>query len=546
MRERGRPLRFLALCAGPACLAALLPIAQSSGAAADIAPERPLRLLIVGLDPGTQEAQDWVGAVLEETLARCLARTPGLAVIPRAWTSRAASQLAPDDRPGWARVARHLGANALLGVCGRIEAAGIVVDLELQPLASPAPAGDLDGDCRGRRLGPARIDRLIELCRTWVTAELGVATPGDRGLTADAAGWLPRSDSGVEAYGQALRSARAERLEEALYWAGEALDSDPQFRPALLLLAELELRGPPAARVVAAGRLRLAAELARRSGDSLDHSRAELLHALLLVRAGSAAAAVTRAEHALVLAWEADDPYAQVVATSGLCDIHLAQASGPGQGEASGAAADGPADPARREALQLAAHWQRLALERLAELSCAALECPAASRLAVINEQLGRWDEALQASHRMERAAQILGQRPMQGIAWLMIARQQQALGHPHEALEAFQRTLLLTEPRDRPMVRLALADLYAELDAGQQAVEELECAWCELGAAPDAALQVACLSRLALLRDRLGNRPAAVDAARAARDCARRADLPEPAQLEALLGPLTDGHGND
>lgn len=502
--------------------------AADSGRDPRVACERP-RVVVAGFSApeGGDPRDAWVATALEELLAWRLRRVPALITVPTVRVQQARRELTDEDqvRPDWPAVAGLLGATRLLTGSVEGHADGVTLRLRLVPPASPEPAMQTT-------IGPAPLFSALDDATRWAVEQLGAAPlPADverRVLARPGA-----SLSAVEYYARAVAAARSDRPRDALYYAQEAIGYDVRFRPALLLLAQLESRVSRESRLNAVRRLRVVNELARLVDDAIDRAETEMMLGLLTNLAASGDAAFTRFETALALASEQGDPYGQIAAMSALGDLYMSLAPPrtaewtPRQVEAY-----------QQRNLQRAVQWQLLALEELERLADHVAEAPAASKLALVYERLGEEQAALRMHERTLAAAIRTGSRRTQATAWMFLGQWHRRQKHWSEAIEATTRCLALATQNSRPAVRMALGELYSGMTPPRpdDALREYERAFEECRAGTDLHAQLLCVREIARLRRELGQRERALAALREAIDLAHAMEAPEEKELREQL----------
>lgn len=455
----------------------------------------------------------WMTTALEESLAWRLRRTAVLITIPTVRLHQAGRELL--DETGatcdWPRAARCLGAT--LFATGRVSGPPERLVLEL----TLAPPGQAESAAAATaRFGPDRFVAVLDAATRWLLERCAAGPIADPLPTA-ILDPPSASLSAIEHYARAVAAARAENSRDALYFAGTAVEYDVRFRPALLLLAQMELRASPAARVNAVRRLRALNELSRLAGDPIDRADSEMLLGLVAQLGGSPDAAMTRFETALLVAHEFGDPYTQLAAMNALADGALA-ASTPGP--------DGAPEPA---AVATAAEWQRLALGGVVLLGDIAAQPPAASKLALLHERRGDAAAAGPLHERTLACAQEIGTRRGQATAWLLLGQWLARQKRHAEGQQALERCLELADARSQPAVRMALGELYQSLDPPRprEAIEQYETALRQLRSGDDLLSQLICLREAAMLRMLIGERDAALRTLQEAIDLAEALESP-------------------
>lgn len=488
---------------------------------------KPLAVVGFHADAKLDARDAWLPTAVEETLAWRLRRVPALTVLPTIRTQQARRELAESDNDPpteWSRVVRLLGAKHWLkGVCAGTPDA-LTLDLELVSVEAPEvkPAR--------MRLGPGRLFDVIDEATRWTLSRLDVARISK--ATEDLISAPPAaSPSALEYYAKAISAARAGKLRDGVYYLGQALDYDRTFCPALLLLAKIELRGAAGTRVRAAVHLRGVKQLAADRGDVVSEAEFELNQGLLMMMTRSFEPARQRFESALAIAFERDDPYGQLAAMNSLCEFWC-NCEPPAQAEL-------PADALQRFRLQnlrRAAEWQVLVLEMVHQLGDVVAEAPAANKLAIIHEQLGEWELALQAHQQTITAAQKTGSRRTEATGWMFLGQWYRRQERWQEALEATSRCLALVVEQARPAVRVALADIYRSMSLPQDALGQYELAYEALADGDDLMSQFRCLRGIAELKRELGERTTAIKRLQEALDIAHALELADEETLQKQL----------
>lgn len=503
--------------------------AASKPAAAPSAAARSpsIQLAVVGFQAGdgTDPRDAWLATAAEEMLAWRLRRAPGLTVIPtvRSYQTR---QDYPDAKTGaprdWPEIARLLGGKFYLTGTARGRPEEVSLELRLFDAARPQqPVHQIT-------LPKVRLFDALDHATRWALETLRVPPPAENLSKILYA--APASPTALEYYAKATLAARANQIREAGNYATEALEYDAGFRPALLLLAQLELRFVAAARPRAATRLRVLNEIARRAGDPLDRVEAELAQGLLTHQAGGFDAALLRYRSALEFAVEADDAYGQLAALSSLCDLHLTwRPQTP--------LSDEDRKRFERQNLERAAEWQEAALEMLTTLGDLVAEASSTNKLALIYEQLGRFDEALALHQRTLAAARQTGSARDQASAWMFIGQLHRRRQNWPAAQEALNQCLTLTTDATRPTAHIALADLYQATSQPAQALEQYEKAYEAIRNNTELLpSQLACLRAMAELRLKLGQRSQALMTLQEALDLAHVLELPVEKEIRDQL----------
>jgi tetratricopeptide (TPR) repeat protein len=456
-----------------------------------------------------------------------LRRVPGLTVVPTVRVHQARQELAEadEDPPAeWSRVVALLGTQRWLkGTCaGQLNA--LTLDLELARVGQPEAAS------ARVKLGPQRLFDLIDEATRWALSRLDVTriSKATEQLVFAPPAAIP---SALEYYTRALAAARSGDLRDAAHYAQRAVDYDPGFCPALLLMAKIELRASSAGQARAAVYLRRVKELAVERGDAVSETEFELAQGLLLMMTRSFEPARQRFEIALATAFERGDAYGQIAALNSLCDLWLSYEP-PARVEL-------PAEALRRfdtQKLRRAAEWQRLVLQMLVQFGDVVGEAPAANKLALIYERLEEPELALELHKQSVAAAQRTGSLRNEAAGWLFLGqwyRQQQRWS---EALEAASRCLALARGNAKPIVRIMLAEIYRGMSLPQDALGQYEAAYEALADGDNLMDQFRCLRGIAELHMELGERGAAIRSLAEALDIARVLGLAEADGIRAQL----------
>jgi tetratricopeptide (TPR) repeat protein len=466
------------------------------------------RLAIIGFEPDPQgDPRDaWIAVACEELLARRELTDPGVA--PLAW---------PD-------VVRSLGAPQMLSGHCRGPDNATVLELTLQDCRNPTrPA-------RQVTLPKGRLLETLDRATHWTLEALALPPLSEEDAKRVVA---PPSNTTttVQYYALALSAARAEKTGDALRYASQALEADRRFRPALAVLAQLEAQLGSEGRASAGRRLRALSDLARFENDSFDRGRGELGLSLLSLGDEAFEAACTRAETALLIAFEHDDLYGQLAAITALCDSYLLRTP--------------PESPDlsarvrtiyRRQCLAHAAEWQEVLVEMLDGLGDVVAGVPAANKLAMIYERLGEPQAALDMHQRTVALAGQFGSPRLQATAWLYLGQWYRNQERFSEALDAVTRCLALADQAAQPAVRLILADIYRALALPEDALAQLELAYEQVRKTDDLTGQFNCLREMAGVHMQLGRRGKAIAALQEAVDVAHVLEMREEGALRSQL----------
>jgi tetratricopeptide (TPR) repeat protein len=506
--------------------------APSSRTAA-LPPDPRPRLAIIGFAPDPQgDPRDaWMPVACEELLARRLQWVSDLVVVPTLRLYQARRELTDPGAapPPWPDVVRSLGARRMLAGRCRGPDNATTWELVLQDVDRPSAVQNVT-------LPEGRFFESLDRATRWVLAALAVPPLSEE---REQRVFAPPSHTPttVQYYALALDAARAGRNDDALRFASQALEADRRFRPALAVLAQLEVQRGPEGRASALRRLRALGDLARFENDPFDRSRAELGMSLLALSDEAFEAACTRAETALLVAFEQDDLYGQLAALTALCDSYLLR-SPPGSAEL-----PAPARATyRRQCLAHAAEWQEILVDMLAGLHDVVAGVPAANKLAIIYERLGRAPAALDMHQRTVALATEFGAPRLQATAWLYLGQCYRNQDRLAEALDAVTRCLALADEAAQPAVRVILADIYRALSLPDEAFAQLDLAYEQTRQTDDLSGQFNCLREIAGLQMQLGRREKAISALQDAIDIAHVLELRDEAALRSQLEQWTQG----
>ncbi|MBP7746237.1 MAG: tetratricopeptide repeat protein [Phycisphaerae bacterium] len=489
------------------------------------------RVAVIGFEPDPAgDARDtWIPVALEELLARRLQRVPNLVIVPTLRLYQARSELGdPNAPPPWPDIVRGLGAGYILsGRCQGPDNA-ITLELTLQPLAEGAAGWQTT-------IPAARLFEMLDLATRW-TLERFELTLDDATRTVVLA-TPSRTPTAVEYYARALMATRADQSRDALRFATLALDRDKRFRPALALLAQLEMPLGPSGRGSAGRRFRALSDLARLENDPFDRVRAEIGQALLLQADDASDAAYTRAETALALAYECRDVYGQMAAVTAICDAYLLRAL-----PINGTSSEADREAHTRTCVQRAIEWQILLVDLLTELGDQIACLPATNKLALLYERVGDTARALELHRRTLALAEQLQSRRHQATAWLYIGEWHRVQKQWPEALAAITRCLALADEAAKPPVRIILGGVYQGMGQREEALAQFELAYEQVRKTDDLGSQFACLRQIASAHMQLGRRDKAIAALQEAIDIAHVLELREEQDLRTELHKWQDG----
>ncbi len=474
----------------------------------------------------------WIGTAVSEVLTRRLRRVPGVCAIPTIRLHQARQELAgagkPDDVP-LARAAAALGADYLLeGEC-RGHAAEMSLKLALRSLG--AKSADTV------RMAPSadRLFATLNAATVLVTARFPGAALSEQEV-ATRFGSPSDSVSAVEYFARATTAARDNNMKDAMRYALQAVDSDKRYRPALGLLAQLEMQLGRRGASAAASRLRVLSDLARKDEDALDRSSAELSLSMLAQARGASQAALTRAESALTLARTAADPHAEQTALSWIADVHVGWRDPAGETQGRDGRVAG-----QQAHLRAARETQQRLFDLLVARNDLLGAIPAASKLAMICDQLGDAEAAIALHKRTLDMARQLDSRGHQASAWLYLGQCYRQRQHWAAAVEAMQQCLALAEEDVKPRVRIAIASVFHAMEQPAEALAEFKQAYEGL-ASTDLPNQLVCLRGMAYSQKALGDHAAAAKRLQMALDIARALELPEAQVLDSELAAWREG----
>jgi len=516
-----------------ACLAVLLPaLALAGPPAEDARPAPQIGVAGIRAAEGGDSRDDWIPLAIEEMLTWRLRRVPGTRVIPTARLHQARQELgdAAGDAAPWPKALAALGGRTLVsGVCaGPPEA----VTLELVLIDARAESAAY----ATTKIEPRRLFDALDEATRWLLVRLGVSSLDS---AVERRIFAPPSDSvtALEYYAKALRAGRARDLDEARYFAREAVDYDAMLRPAQLVLSRMEARGDPSQRLRAAARLRRLAELARGAGDEHTRGEVEIEEGVLSLIGGQHDAAITRLAAALRRLEAVGDVYGDLTAMNYLCDAHLTRTPPPGEtlsSEQSAAFA--------RANLERGREWMRGVLAKLVELDDRISQPAAAHKLAQICEGLGDVAGAGQAYEQMLASARAAGSRKGESAASLLLGSWQRRQGKLSEAITAFRAGLALADDSARPAAEMALGETLREAQQQAEALEHFQAAQRALETGDDLQSQLVCLRNIADLRMSLGQRREAIEALQLALDIAHVLELADAQELAATLSKWKSG----
>jgi tetratricopeptide (TPR) repeat protein len=472
----------------------------------------------------------WMPLAIEETLARRLRRVPTLIVIPTTRTHQARQELAENEKDApvaWPRVVHLLGAKLWLrGTCVGTPHA-LTLNLELIRM------GDSDDKPATTQLGPGRLFDVIDEATQWTLGCLNV-TPIDTATEKIAFAPPAKSPSALEYYAKALSSARRENLRDGAFYVERAVGYDPTYRPALMLMAKIALRGSAATRARAKPLLARTKQLATQNGDMLDQAESQLTQGLLLMSTRSFDLARQRFESEHASAIERNDIYGEIAALNCLGDLWLSYRP-PARAELP----DDERRRLRRQSLRRAAESQLCVLEALSRLGDVIAEVPAASKLALIYEELEEPERALEAHQRTLAAANKTGSLRNQATGWLLLGKWYRKHERQQEAREAMTRCLELVPEHAKPATRIILAEVCRGMSLSREALEQYQAAYEATKASyDDTGLmnQFLCLRGIAELRMEQGHRKDAIQALQEALDIAEVQKLTEENAIRQQL----------
>lgn len=491
---------------------------------------RPLAVVGFRGDEALDPRDVWMPLAIEETLARRLRRVPTLIVIPTTRTHQARQELAENEKDPavpWPRVVRLLGAKLWLrGTCVGTPHA-LTLNLEL------IRVGDSDDKPATAQIGPGRLFDVIDEAMRWSLGCLDV-TRIDTATEAIIFAPPATSPSALEYYAKALSAARRKNLRDGAYYVERAVGYDPTYRPALLLMAKIALRGSAATRARAEPLLARTKQLATQNGDMLDQAESQFTQGLLLMSTRSFDEARQRFESEHASAIERNDIYGEIAALSCLCDLWLSY-----QPPASAELPEDERRRLRRQNLRHAAESQLRVLAALTRLGDVIAEVPAASKLALIYEELEEPERALEAHQRTLDTAKKSGSLRNQATAWLLLGKWYRKHERQQEAREAMTRCLGLVPENAKPAIRIILAEVCRGMSLSREALDQYQAAYEATRASYDETSlmnQFLCLRGIAELRMEQGQRKDAIQALQEALDIAEVQKLTEENAIRQQL----------
>ncbi len=524
-------------------LAALSGIALTPRAVAQEPPpalpadNRP-RVAVIDITPGDGvDARDtWIGTAVQDVLTWRLRRVPKVVAIPSVRFYQARQELSDDPKnpPAWPRVAELLGATQRLSGHFTGLTTGVTLDLELTPVGDGAKAGE--AKAAKMKIGPAPLFDALDEATRWLLARLDAGEIDDA-LKARIFGPPCKSTSTLEYATKASLALIDENTRDAVYYGEMAIQYDPLYRPAQLLLAQIDVRRSASTRSQAAIRLRQVAMIADQTGDRLDRIEAELLQAIVLQLVRSDEPAQQRFQNALDWADEIHDPYSRIAALSAMADLFLTRIPIN--------AADLTEEQrteARKADSKRATSWQQAVLRDLAAIHDQVAEAPAANKLALIYEQLGDSKAALEMHQRTLDASQRVGSRRTQATAWMFIGQWYRRNDNLDQARTAFEKCFELATESAKPTVRIALADIEQAAGHTDKALDHLQKAYDAIKDGDDLVNQLRCLRSMAEIYHGAGRGKEAQSTLQNALDIATALELPEKDTISKQLADWRAG----
>lgn len=517
------------------------PVAQSApavqaapAAAAEPVDNRP-RIAVIDILPGegVDPRDAWIGPAVQDVLTWRMRRVPRVVAIPSVRLHQARQELIDDaaNPPSWARVAELLGAQKR--VSGRFTGlvSGVTLELELISITSAAGTpGATASAAEAIRIGPAPLFDALDEATRWLLERLG-ASEIDEPVRARIFGAVCKSTSALEYATKASQALLAENTRDAVYYGEQAIQYDPLFRPAQLMLAQIDIRRSAATRAEASLRLRQVALLAEKAGDRTDRIEAEILLGIVLQLIGSDEPAEQRLQNALSWADEIRDPYARIAAMSTLSELYLTRRPHPAADMT-----DAQRVAARKADARRAAEWQVVVLRELAAIGDLIAEAPSANKLALIYEQLSESALAFEMHERTLAAARRVGSRRTEATAQMFLGQWYRRHDNLPGARSAFEKCFELATESARPTIRIALADVEQAAGQPDKALAQLRQAYEALKNGDDLVNQLRCLRGMAELQHAAGNAKEALVSLQDALDIASALELPEKVAISKQL----------
>lgn len=492
----------------------------------DTVPPR-LHMAIVGFAMADDaDSRDlWLAPATETTLGRRLRYVPGVLVIPPVQSYLAARELQESDAktPSWDQVAKAQGAHY------RLSAVCIGPPHEVELRLKLTAIGDASAERAGEHTARGRYLDAVDDATRWVLAQLKTPVLSDE-ITKRIFQPPSQSLGTLENHARALLALRQDNWSDGVSRARRAVEYDRHYRPALALLAYLEINrraGLPAADALLIA-LRAFAEEAQDQGDL---ASAELLRGMVCDRRGIFDVARSHMQKALEIGQSTTAPYDELAAINGLTDLYLRRPAPPGEKLSPEQLAS-----FRTENLRQAAEWQSKADQIARQLGDTVYEMTATYRLGLLYDQLGEFDQSLQAHQRSLALAQKLGSRGNQATSWLYIAQCQQRRKQWDEANAALDKCLEFAPDAMKPVIAVARGGVARDQGDAVKALAAFEHAYELLAQGVDTANQLMCLRQIAELRYQIGRRDDALKALHAAIEIARKAHAPDESALIELL----------
>ena len=243
-------------------------------------------------------------------------------------------------------------------------------------------------------------------------------------------------------------------------------------------------------------------------------------------------------EDGLRLAREAGDPYGELLVMNRLSDLWLARAA-----DIDPKLPEAQRNPLQRSHLEKSIQWQRETLALLRKRNDILGEAPSAVKLALLYEKTEQYDKALEAHQCTLNASRAAGSKRAEATALMFLGQCCRKNGRIAEAVESLNACLNLTGKEDRPMARVALAELLQDpaVNKLEDAAQQLEQACKELEDGDMTAL-LRGLRSLAEVRIKQAQPRKAIDALSQARDVANALRSSEEKEIIRQLEALKSG----
>lgn len=470
----------------------------------------PPRFLVPDFTPMDDEDESsWVALAVSESLRPRLRRTGASSAVSGMRTAAVMTRLTEAEVPKpetVVHIARMAGADwAVIGGVGLTKEGTYVATVSLRKTkdgSEPEP----------QRVEAGSLRPLIDRVTDAVLARVGIRLTDEQLAELRK---IPRgSDSALEYYAKATRAVRQSKPNDALFYVAQSRRYDPEFRPTMKLLGQINLAVGNRREVLMIYQRLL--RQAKIDGDLLDEIYGLTQIAITHQRNGKHGIADKYYASAIEKARALDSRDMLAILYGALATLRVDQRK-----------SDQALELIQRRLQLLQAQGDRLALG------------PAHISIALIHAARKEREDAIRYLRQAVKLSEEVGNQADKAAALFQIGAINKEGGNIDAAIQAFNESIGVTEHREAGSAYRELAEIYEEQGKLDKALAMLQKAEEILAARKSYAQQANCLARIARLYDKRGEGEEAVDTMSLAVEMLRDLNHPQLARYQKELAEL-------